>query len=211
MVCSNLTKSQISHAIHKEISNYPPRIIKQLPKIINDRLSKNPSNEEVFNESKGEYENALKQSDHDNINLKYLPLITSKTKQKRRRNIIWFNPPFSRNVSTNVAKKFLQLLDKRFPPSNSLYKILNSNTIKVSYCCTQNLGNNIISHNKKLINYNNPIILPCNCRRKEECLLEGKCRANDVVYKCIALATAFPNKIYLETAQGEFKRAVLQS
>ena len=29
-------------------------------------------------------------------------------------NIIWFNPPFSRNVSTNVAKKFLQLLDKHF-------------------------------------------------------------------------------------------------
>ena len=44
-----------------------------------------------------------------------------------------------------------------------------------------------------------------NCRKKEECPLDGKCRANDIVYKCIASATGFPNKVYLETAKGEFK------
>ena len=76
----------------------------------------------------------------------------------------------------------------------------------MSYCCTQNLGNIIKSDNKKLISSNNQIILPCNCRRKEECPLEGKYRANDVVYKCIAWATGFPSKVYLETAQGEFKK-----
>ena len=127
-------------------------------------------------------------------------------KHKRQRNIIWFNPPFSRNVSTNVAKKFLQLLDKHFPPSNSLHRIFNRNTVKVSYCCTQNLGNIIKSHNKKLISSNNQIILPCNCRKKEECPLEGKCRVNDVIYKCIVSATGFPNKVYLGTAEGEFKK-----
>ena len=72
----------------KKSSNHPPQIIKQLPKIISDRLSKNSSNEEVFNESKGEYENALKQSGYNNINLKYQPLITSNTKQKHHRKII---------------------------------------------------------------------------------------------------------------------------
>ena len=41
-------------------SNHLPQIIKQLPKIISDRRSKNSSNEEDFNECKGEYENALK-------------------------------------------------------------------------------------------------------------------------------------------------------
>ena len=76
----------------------------------------------------------------------------------------------------------------------------------MSFCCTQNLGNIIKSHNKKLISSNNQITLPCNCRRKKECPLEGKCRANDVVYKCIASATDFPNKVYLGTAQGEFKK-----
>ena len=76
----------------------------------------------------------------------------------------------------------------------------------MSYCCTQNLGNIIKSHNKKLISSNNQIILPCNCRKKEECPLEGKCRVNDVIYKCIASATGFPNKVYLGTAEGEFKK-----
>ena len=188
--------------MHKKSSNHTPQIIKQLPKIISDRLSKNFSNEDIFDESKGEYEDVLKQSGSNNINLKYQALITFNTKQKRRRNIIWFNPPFSRDVSTNVAKKFLQFLEKHFRPSNSLHKIFNRNTIKVSYCCTQNLGNIIKSHNEKLISSNNQIVLPCDCRRKEECPLEGKCRANDVVYKCIASATGFPNKVYLGTAQG---------
>ena len=67
---------------------------------------------------------------------------------------------------------FLQLLGKHFPPSNSFHKIFNRNTIKVSYCCTQNLGSIIKSHNKKLISSNNRIILPRHCRRKEECPLE---------------------------------------
>ena len=99
---------------------------------------------------------------------------------------------------------FLQLLDKHFPPSNSLHKIFNRSTIKVSYCCTQNLGNIIKLYNKKLTSSNNQITLPCNCRKKEKCPLEGKCRANYVVYKCTASATGCPNKVYLGTAQGEF-------
>ena len=78
------------------------------------------SNTEFLNESKGEYENALKQSGYTNNNLKYQQPITSNTKQKCRRMIVWFNPPFSRNVSTNVAKKFLQLLGKHFPPSKNI-------------------------------------------------------------------------------------------
>ena len=33
-------------------SNHPPETINQLPRIISDRLSRNPSNKEVFNTSK---------------------------------------------------------------------------------------------------------------------------------------------------------------
>ena len=100
----------------------------------------------------------------------------------------------------------LPLLDKRFSPSNSLHKIFNRSTIKVNYCYTQNLGNIIKSHNKKLISSNDQIILPFNCRKKEERPLEEKCIANNIVYKCITSATGFPNKVYLGTAQGEFKK-----
>ena len=98
------------------------------------------------------------------------------------------------------------MLGKQFPPSNSLHKIFNRNTVKLSYCCTQNLGNIIKSHNKKLISSNNQVILPCNCRKKKECQLEGKCKANDIIYKCIASATGFPYKVYLGTAERKFKK-----
>ena len=157
------------------------------------------SYEELLNEPKGEYENALKQSEYNNINLKNQPLITSNTKQKCHWEIIWYNLSLSQNVSTNVAKKFLQLLDKHFPFSNSLHKIFNRNTIKVSYSCTQNSGNIIKSHNKNLISSNTQIILPCNFRKKEQCPLEGKSRANEIVYKCIASPAGFPNKVYSAT------------
>ena len=43
-------------------SNHPPQIINQLPKIINERLSRNSSNEKVFNSSKYQYEKALRDS-----------------------------------------------------------------------------------------------------------------------------------------------------
>ena len=48
--------------------------------------------------------------------------------------------------------------------------------------------------------------LPCNCRAKYECPLDGKCRAKSVVYKCIASTSINPEKLYLGTAEGEFKK-----
>ena len=43
-------------------SNHPLQIIKQLPISINNRLSNNSSNKQVFDRSKGEYEKALRDS-----------------------------------------------------------------------------------------------------------------------------------------------------
>ena len=36
-------------------------------------------------------------------------------KRNRKRNIVWFNPPFSESVKNNISKEFLKLLDKNFP------------------------------------------------------------------------------------------------
>ena len=127
-------------------SNHPPQIINQLPKIISDRLSRNSSNKEVFNTAKGEYEEALKRSGYSNISLSFHHSSTSHVKQQRHRNIIWFNPPYSRAVITHIAKKCLHLIALHFPPSNKFHKISHRNNVKVSYCCTQNVGN-IKSHN----------------------------------------------------------------
>ena len=42
----------------------------------------------------------------------------------------------------------------------------------------------------------------CNCRKKQEFPLEGKCRSEDVIYKCVVTATGHPRNVYLGTAEG---------
>ena len=101
-------------------SDHPPQVIKQLPNSINRKLIENSSNKTVFNASKNEYEEALLKSGYKS-NLEFQKEISSEKKnRRRRRNIIWFNPPFSQTVKTNVARVFLRLLDKRFPRSHIL-------------------------------------------------------------------------------------------
>ena len=72
-------------------------------------------------------------------------------RKNRPRNIIWFNPPYSQNVKTKVGKCFLTLIDKHFPKSNPLHKILNRNTLKLSYSCMNNVKAIISNHNKAVI------------------------------------------------------------
>ena len=62
------------------------------------------------------------------------------------------------------------------------------------------------SHNKKLTIEMNGEHLPYNCRAKYECPLHGKCRAKDVVYKCVASTSINLDKVYLGTAEGDFKK-----
>ena len=159
----------------------------------------------MFDKTKPEYEKALKDSGYESVELKYNQNKQRESRRNRNRNIIWFNPLFSRTVSTNAAKRFLNLLDHHFPKTNKLSKIGNRNTIKVSYCCTESMASVIKSHNKKLTIEMNDKHLPCNCRAKYECPLDGKCRAKDVVYKCVASTSINPGKVYLGTAEGEFK------
>jgi len=120
--------------VHKQ-SDHPPTVLKNLPGNINKRLSSLSSNEEEFNTTIQPYQEALSNSGYD-YKLKYNPTPKSKNKNKNRnRNILWYNPPFSSTVKTKIGKKFLQIIDKCFPPSNQLSKIFNRKTIKISYSC----------------------------------------------------------------------------
>ena len=76
---------------------------------------------------------------------------TKPTKNNRKRNIIWFNPPFCRLTNINIGKEFIRLVKKHFPHKNTLHKILNKNTLKISYSCTSNIQKIIQNHNKKII------------------------------------------------------------
>ena len=92
-------------------SNNPKQILKQPPNSINYRLSRNHSNKTIFEKSKLEYEEALRKSGFEKPILSFQPTKTTVTKRNRPRHITWFNPPFNNNVSTNVAKKFLKLIE----------------------------------------------------------------------------------------------------
>ena len=50
----------------------------------------------------------------------------------RKRNIIWFNPPYSKSFKMNIGKYHFRLLNKNFPPGHKLHKTFNKNTWKLS-------------------------------------------------------------------------------
>ena len=55
--------------------------------------------------------------------------------RKSKRAIIWYNPPYSMNVKSNMGKTFLKLLQKHFSPTHPMYTIFKKNKIKISYSC----------------------------------------------------------------------------
>ena len=72
-------------------SNHPLQIINQMPKIISECLSRNSSNEQVFNSSKFQYEKALRDSAYTDFKLKFNKTSNNHTKRNQQHNIIWFN------------------------------------------------------------------------------------------------------------------------
>ena len=166
-------------------SNHPPTILKQIPSMVSTRLSKLSCSEEEFHKSKPFYEDILKKSGYSE-GLVYKPNASKPTKRKRQRNIIWYNPPFSLSVKTNIGRRFLSLIKKHFS-KHKYQKIFNSNTIKLSYSCMPNIRNTIRSHNKKVTeNHDNETnkkdIKRCSCKSTSTCPLNGNCLRTSIVY-----------------------------
>ena len=55
------------------------------------------------------------------------------TKKKHPRNILWFNPPYSKSFKTKIRKFLLQLVKIEFSKRNKFYKIFTRNIFKLSY------------------------------------------------------------------------------
>ena len=144
--------------IHKD-SNHPQHIIKEIPNMIQKRISMLSSDEEIFNNAIGPYKEALLKSGYDidegsGNELRFTP----KTKKKRKRKsrpTIYFNPPFSLSVETNIGGRFLHLINKHFPKGHRFHKIFNRNNLKLSYSTTRNMASHISAHNKKVLNPEN--------------------------------------------------------
>ena len=174
--------------VHKH-SNHPPSITKNIPESVNRRLSSISSSDDAFRKTTAAYQIALNNSKYKH-QLKYNPQAIpdnnegARSRKKRKRKVSWFNPPYSSNVATNVAKQFLNLLDTCFPPLHPLHAIMNRNTVKVSYCTMPNIKQIITAHNKKILRKADPQPPPgCNCRDKKACPLDGQCKTRGIVYQ----------------------------
>ena len=120
------------------MSDHPPNVIKDIPRIIESRLNQISKDKVVFENAIGIYQNALRQAGYTH-KLRYIEKNTTSTRRKRQRHVTWYNPPWCGNVETNVAGKVLSFVDRHFPKRSELHKIINRSTSKVSYSCTENM------------------------------------------------------------------------
>ena len=192
--------------VHRE-SNHPHSILKNIPLAINKRLSEISSDKESFDKAAPTYQQALDKSGYKH-QLRFDATSKDQTRSEvrtRRRNITWYNPPFSKNVATNVGKKFLRIVKESFTPGHPLRKIFNRNTLKVSYSCMPNLERKIGAHNKSsLANNSQSNEKSCNCRDKRSCPLSGDCLIQNVVYQA-TVESPMGKETYIGLTANQFK------
>ena len=194
-------------------SNHPKSVLSQIPVSVNKRLNAISSSEQIFNDAKTEYGNALKASGHKDA-LKYEEKQPEddhkrKTRRRKRREEIFFNPPYNAALKSNLGKEFLKLIDKNFPISHQLHKIINRHTIKISYSCTENMGQVIKKHNAKVLRSEKEKTAMetrlCNCRRKEDCPVGNRCLEESVVYKATLDCPNGGKAEYIGVTDNSFK------
>ena len=135
-VCLNLANSSYSPYrkdnnvplyIHKE-SNHSPHIKKGFVKMISDRISDLSSTEEIFNSVAPLYNSALRNSGF-NESIQFTK--DRPRRRTRKRNIMFYNPPFDESISTTIGKNFLDLIDKWFPEETEINRIFNKQNLKI--------------------------------------------------------------------------------
>ena len=180
--------NDVKNYIHK-MSNHPPAVLKNIPKNINNRLSKLSSNEEIFNNAIPPYQEALVRAGYDHIltfNNNHTNSNNTRKNRKRTRKCIYWNPPFSKNVKTNLIAEFLKIV-RNFPKNNVLAPIINTNKIKASYRTVPNMARHVSRKNGRVLKRTvAPPPPSCKCQRsrKPHCPVPGQCTITNVCYSC---------------------------
>ena len=184
-------------------SSHPPSIIRNIPDSISRRLSSISSSKEEFDKEADYYQIALDQAGYkEKLEFK-MQEDGMNTKKSRGRNVMWFNPPFASNVSTNIGRRFIQLVKKHFPASSELHKIFNTKTLKISYSCCPSMEALIASHNNRVLQSKEKgkTVYGRNCLDgKDYCPLEGRCQTPSLVYEAKVDSTEGTKKYIGQTA-----------
>ena len=188
-------------------------MIKAVPLGINQRLSRISSSKEAFDRCKQPYQEALERSGYLH-KLEFIPEPDNlggdqKKSRNRSRKIIYWIPPFSRNVATYIGEKFLKVILKCFPKGSILSKAFNKNNLKLSYRTMPNISQKITAHNKLILeNFKgeaaglpNIPIKNCNCKIEANCPLAGNCLTESLVYKATV-----NTETYIGLTGGSFKQ-----
>ena len=187
-------------------SNHPSIVLKQIPLSVNKRLNKISCDNKAFNDITNQYQTSIKKSGYDH-KLIYNKIQPTNKNRQRKRKIIWFNPPFNKNIKNNIGNQFLKLLDKHFPKSHRLHKIINKHNVKLSYSCMPNIERIIKGHNNKIMNdtNNDNNENKCNCRKKDECPLNNNCLEKNIIYKATVTTNDNTQVEYIGSCSTTFK------
>ena len=92
--------------------------------MISRRVSDLSSSEEIFNQVAPTYNTGLKNAGFDE-EIEYIERDNQAGNRKRvrKRKVIFFNPPWSDQLRTNIGKKFLEIVDRCFPADSDIGKI----------------------------------------------------------------------------------------
>ena len=109
---------------------------------MSQRLTNISCNKNVFDRNVDIYQAALKSSgfaekitfNHQKEEANNVNMGEKNQARKRKRAIIWYNPPYSMNVKTNIGKTFSNYFKSIFHQP-TLRIIFNKNKIKISYSC----------------------------------------------------------------------------
>ena len=201
--------NDIKNYVHK-LSNHPPAVLRNIPKNINDRLCKLSSNEEIFNRAIPPYQEALVRAGYD-YKLRFYQTNNTNSSKKNRtrtRKCVYWNPPFSKNVKTNLVAEFLKII-RSFPQSNVLAPMINTNKIKASYKTVPNMARQVSRKNGRVLKSGDAPPPPptCNCQRsrKPDCPIPDKCTSTNVCYGCKVIREDNHN---CETYVGQTSRMV---
>ena len=196
-------------------SDHPRSVIKAIPENINLRLNKLSRTKEIFETNISPYQNALTKSGYT-YNLKWIENrnLVNKNKKKNKKDILYFNPPWSNIISTPIGRNFIALIRKWFESNPLLKDKFNTKKLKMSYCTMENVIAMQTRRNKRILtpNHEEPY---CNCNRSNsECPipngLPGKnCRTKNCVYKAtVKNKTTKIEKVYFGSTSTEFKERV---
>ena len=161
------------------------------------------SNKTVFSNSKQLFNNALSYSGFDH-KMKFQPITENKDhshNKNRGWKIVWFNPPYSCNVPTNIDRKILLLLDKHFPKAHKLCFQLQHSSMP-NFASITNAHNKILNENIMKATYTS-----YNCRVKVSCPLDGNCLQSSLVNICKVATPKITNDYpyYIGSRESTFK------